>query len=466
MSEIHPKINRTDAGTKRLATTLSPAASTTSSAPAVSVKPHAKRWATRRAVLLGVLAIVMFVYVGGQRRAIGPSAGVLDVRAIVSAVPADQPAKLRIGTYNIHMGKGTDGRTDLSRIAGVIGGLDFVGLNEVLGAAPWEKEDQAATLGNELKMTSLYTPTEERWWTAKFGNGFLSKLDVQSWQVVPLERRHGKSFRNLVHIRAKAANGTPLNLVVTHIDRSDDRERHEQLKTVGEYFLSLQKPAILLGDMNSDAHDPAMIKLLEGTDIVDALGKAKGFNAPRHIDWILTRGLEVKDAGMSPVGPSDHAHVWAELTVPAANTKVAEMPTPYWLNDGDVGYFAPGTEFKLSREIEAQKTSSPTDKHEAEPKPVDSSKLREAAAYRNGIDLIDAVVRTPKPLFEKPYVSILPLPTYFSSTGTWLLPPDPRDRPIELKVGDERFTRFEHPEIKPPPPPPRIDGPHYVGFGR
>jgi endonuclease/exonuclease/phosphatase family metal-dependent hydrolase len=323
MSEIQPRITRTDNGTKRLATTLAPAISAASGSTSVSANPQAKRTAKRRAVLIGVLAIATFVYVGGQRRAIGPSAGVLDVRAVVSAVPADQPAKLRIGTYNIHMGKGTDGRTDLSRIAGVIGGLDFVGLNEVLGAAPWEQEDQAATLGRELKMTSLYTPTETRWWTAKFGNGFLSKLDVRSWQVVPLARRHGKSFRNLVHIRAKAANGTPLNVVVTHIDRSDDRERHEQLKTVGEYFLSLQMPAILLGDMNSDAHDPVMVKLLEGTDIVDALGKAKGFNAPRHIDWILTRGLEVKDAGMSPVGPSDHAHVWAELEVPARDAKTA-----------------------------------------------------------------------------------------------------------------------------------------------
>ena len=445
MSEIQPRITRTDNGTKRLATTLAPAISAASGSTSVSANPQAKRTAKRRAVLIGVLAIATFVYVGGQRRAIGPSAGVLDVRAVVSAVPADQPAKLRIGTYNIHMGKGTDGRTDLSRIAGVIGGLDFVGLNEVLGAAPWETEDQAATLGRELKMTSLYTPTEMRWWTAKFGNGFLSKLDVRSWQVVPLERRHGKSFRNLVHIRAKAANGTPLNIVVTHIDRSDDRERHEQLKTVGEYFLSLQKPAILLGDMNSDAHDPAMVKLLEGTDIVDALGKAKGFNAPRHIDWILTRGLEVKDAGMSPVGPSDHAHVWAELTVPVHTASLVEaLPQPYW--EGGADYFAPGVEFKLSREAaamqaEAESETKNNSSKSSDSKLVDPTTLRKEATLRGGTDLIEAYYGVVQLYSTKAYVSILP-PGHDAYEG-------PRDRdepplePIGFSDVDEPYSKFE-----------------------
>jgi len=360
MSELHPKFHRTDAGPKRLAMSVTPPHASATTAPKPTPEAMAvaaKRTKLRRFALIAALAVATFVYVGGQRRPIGPSAGTLDVRAIVSAVPADQPAKLRVGTYNIHGCKGTDGRVDLMRIAGILGGLDFIGLNEVHGPAPWEKADQATSLGNALHMTPLYAPTEDRWWQAKFGNAFLSKLDVRSWQVVPLERRYGKSFRNLVHVRAKAANGVPLNIVVTHIDRSDDRERYEQLKTVGEYFLSLEKPAILMGDMNSDAHDEGMIKLLEGTDIVDALGKVKGFNTPRHIDWILTRGLEVKDAGMSPVGPSDHAHVWAELAVPAKTGVLAEsLPRSYW--EGGADYFLPGVEFKLSREAQAMMDAS------------------------------------------------------------------------------------------------------------
>lgn len=356
MKEVHPKILRTDAGPKRLAKG-SPAAPPASGGAAVVsaatvAKSQVSRATIRRAVLLAALGVSALCYVGQQRRPVGPSAGSLDVRVVAPTLSANQPAKLRIGTYNIHMGKGTDGRTDLPRIAGVIGGLDFVGLNEVLGPGLGEKDDQAAVLARELKMTSLYAPTEERWWHAKFGNGLLTKLDVRSWQVVPLERRYGKSYRNFVHVRAKAANGVPLNIVVTHIDRSDDRERHEQLKTVAEYFKSLEKPAVWLGDLNTDANEPVIVKLLEGTDIVDALGKAKGFQTPRHIDWILTRGLEVKNAGMSPVGPSDHAHIWAELEVPPQHATSASLPAPYWLNDS-AEYYAPGTEPKRSADSAA-----------------------------------------------------------------------------------------------------------------
>lgn len=313
MSDTTRKL-RKDAGVRRLSVSV-PANQVV--APLKTSRKSATSARLRIAIVLA-LAAGAFAYEGQLRRPIGPSAGSLDVRIVASKVPADQPARLKIGTYNIHMGKGTDGRRDLSRIAGVIGGLDFVGLNEVLGPGLFEHDDQATLLGRELRMTGLFTPSEERWWHARFGNGLLSRLDVTSWQVVPLARNFGKSYRNLLHVRARAANGVPVNIVVTHIDRSDDRERHAQLRTAADYFLALAQPAILLGDMNSDASDPEIVRLLAAPDVVDPLGKAKGFQTPRHIDWIFTRGIEVVDAGMTPVGPSDHPHVWAELAVPAA----------------------------------------------------------------------------------------------------------------------------------------------------
>lgn len=313
MSDTTRKL-RKDAGARR----LSVGAPTNDAAP--QFKGSRKSTSSTRLRLAIVLALAAgaFAYEGQLRRPIGPSAGSLDVRIVASTIPPDQPARLKIGTYNIHMGKGTDGHRDLSRIAGVLGGLDFVGLNEVLGPGLFEHEDQAAVLGRELRMTGLFTPTEERWWHARFGNGLLSRLDVTSWLVVPMARNHGKSYRNLLHVRARAANGAPVNIVVTHIDRSDDRERHAQLRTVTDYFLALAQPAILLGDMNSDASDPEIVRLLAAPDVVDPLGKVKGFQSPRHIDWIFTRGVEVVDAGITPAGPSDHPHVWAELTVPPA----------------------------------------------------------------------------------------------------------------------------------------------------
>ena len=469
MKEIHPKILRTDTGPKRLAkgspaTTPAAAAGAAVPSAATVAKSQVSRTTIRRAVLLTALGVSVFCYFGQQRRPIGPSAGSLDVRVVVPGLSANQPAKLMIGTYNIHMGKGTDGRTDLSRIAGVIGGLDFVGLNEVLGPGLGEKKDQAATLADELKMTSLYTPTEERWWHAKFGNALLTKLDVRSWQVVPLERRYGKSYRNFVHVRAKAANGTPLNIVVTHIDRSDDRERHAQLNTVGEYFKSLEKPAIWLGDLNTDANEPVMVKLLEGTDITDAVGKAKGFGAPRHIDWILTRGLEVKNAGLSPVGPSDHAHIWAELEVPPQYSTNASLPAPYWLIDS-AEYYAPGTEPNASKKLEAKQSKVEVDEKAdgADPKRVDPVKLRKAATYRGGTELIDAFDMVERLYSTEPYVSILP-PSAFGNSLPH--PEEARIRPITLKLPAEPYAQFEHPEGEEPKPEPNLQFTGYIGIGR
>lgn len=282
----------------------------------ISAPPTKSRWGWKLALCVALIGGV--VYAGSQRRPIGPSAGALEVRILASRVAANQPARLKLGTYNIHGGRGTDGRLNLDRIAEMVRGLDFVGLNEVYGPHLWEQDDQATLLGRKLQMTPLYAPSEERWWHYRFGNAFLTRLDCESRLVVPLERRYGKSYRNLVHVRLRAPNGTPVNVVVTHIDRSDDRERREQLRTAADYFLALSPPAVLMGDLNSDSSEREIQRLIEAPDVVDPLGDKLGLKTPRRIDWILARGVESVDAGMTQVGPSDHPHVWAELTIPPA----------------------------------------------------------------------------------------------------------------------------------------------------
>jgi endonuclease/exonuclease/phosphatase family metal-dependent hydrolase len=109
-----------------------------------------------------------------------------------------------------------------------------------------------------------------------------------------------------------------VNVVVTHLDRSDDRERREQLRVVGNYFLSLAAPAVLMGDLNSDADEPALQFVLKAPDVVDPLRVKLGEATPRRIDWILVRGATTTDAGIIEAGPSDHPYAWAELVIPPA----------------------------------------------------------------------------------------------------------------------------------------------------
>jgi endonuclease/exonuclease/phosphatase family metal-dependent hydrolase len=287
-------------------------------APAVVPQPPRR---FKRVVALALVCVALVISLGQERRPVGPSAGPqpAPAAAITTWRPNDT-ATVRVGTYNIHGGKGTDGKRDLPRIADMLRGVDFAGLNEVHGPALYEQEDQAAELGNLLKLEHLFAPAEERWWHLKFGNGYLTKLPVDHWQVVPLARTHGKSYRNYVQVRARAPNGTPLNIVVAHVDRSDDRERREQLRVVANQFLALRPPAILMGDLNSDAGDDEIVRLVGTPGVVDAIGKKFGLKTPRHIDWIFVRGCDVVDAGITGAGPSDHPHVWADIRLGGVNT--------------------------------------------------------------------------------------------------------------------------------------------------
>jgi endonuclease/exonuclease/phosphatase family metal-dependent hydrolase len=146
--------------------------------------------------------------------------------------------------------------------------------------------------------------------------------------VVPLARTHGKSYRNNVQVRARAPNGEALNILVAHIDRSDDRERREQLRIVANQFLALAPPAVLLGDLNSDASENEIVRLVGTQGVVDAVGKKYGLKAPRHIDWIFVRGCEVLDAGITAAGPSDHPHVWADVSLGGVDYRPSAEPRP------------------------------------------------------------------------------------------------------------------------------------------
>jgi endonuclease/exonuclease/phosphatase (EEP) superfamily protein YafD len=93
------------------------------------------------------------------------------------------------------------------------------------------------------------------------------------------------------------------------------------LRAVIALYLALDEPAILVGDMNSDADDPQIRQLSDTPGVDDPVGGLLGpeileKDAPRRIDWIFTRGLRCVDAGIRDDGASDHPMIWAELELP------------------------------------------------------------------------------------------------------------------------------------------------------
>ena len=109
--------------------------------------------------------------------------------------------------------------------------------------------------------------------------------------------------------------GKRVNVVVTHLDSRDVARRQEQLRAVGEIFLSLAEPVLLMGDLNTQVGDHQLEALLAAPSVDDAIAHASVVAPSSRLDWILTRGLECRSAGMIDGGASDHPCYWAELAV-------------------------------------------------------------------------------------------------------------------------------------------------------
>jgi len=276
-----------------------------------------KKWKSWLTTIVVVLLVVGAVHHASRHAATGPAEGVA-IEGKVAQGMSDRQT-IRIGTFNIHAGKGRDGRRDLRRVAECLSGpnLDFVALNEVRGPQTFGTESQAEWLGKRLKMGWLFAPAVRTWYHLESGNGLLSCVPVTFWQRIPLARKYDRSHRNAVLVGLQH-QGRTIHVLLSHINRRHDPERRAQLRAVITLFLALEEPAVLVGDMNSSAEDPQIRQLLEIPAVSDPLGELLGEQiveekAPGRIDWIFVRGLRAVSAGIVDEGASDHPMVWAEF---------------------------------------------------------------------------------------------------------------------------------------------------------
>jgi endonuclease/exonuclease/phosphatase (EEP) superfamily protein YafD len=120
--------------------------------------------------------------------------------------------------------------------------------------------------------------------------------------LLGLKQRNQKGEERTVHI------------LVAHVNRRYDEDRQAQLRAVIALFRSLEKPAILLGDLNSTKDDPQISQLLQDSQVADVVGEVLGSkDDPKRIDWIFCRGMKCPNAGILENDASDHPMVWAEV---------------------------------------------------------------------------------------------------------------------------------------------------------
>jgi endonuclease/exonuclease/phosphatase family metal-dependent hydrolase len=229
---------------------------------------------------------------------------------------------IRVASFNIHSGKGRDGRLDLDRTTALLGGFDLIGLNEVRADGIFGTGNQARSLGEKLSMPWLFAPTETRFSRDSWGNGLLCSRPVSRWLRIPLPSSGGRGLRNVTLAHVDVA-GVEVAFLITHIDTSVDRR--SQLELVSSMFTAIRPPAVLLGDMNTRGNEEPLSALLRQPGVVDAVAAAPQGRQPR-IDWIISRGMDVIGAGAEPNDASDHPMVWAELAPSAAVAAPATQP--------------------------------------------------------------------------------------------------------------------------------------------
>jgi endonuclease/exonuclease/phosphatase family metal-dependent hydrolase len=204
---------------------------------------------------------------------------------------------VRVCTYNIHRGRGLDGRTRLERIAGVLAGIDadIIALQEVVGASPL-KAGQAAELGAALGMGWVMAPTRHLR-TALFGNVVLTRFPVRHHVQYDLTWKTCE-HRGVQRVDVALEDDT-LHFYNVHLGTSLLERRHQaaRLATL-VHDRRVTGPKIILGDFNEWARHLGATDLLaerlQSIDLSKHLSRRRtypGFFPILHLDHIYYEGM-------------------------------------------------------------------------------------------------------------------------------------------------------------------------------
>ena len=243
-------------------------------------------------------------------------------------MPTDEPTRtrtVRVATYNIHSGRGLDGRTRLERIAAVLARIDadIIALQEVVGASPL-KPGQAAELGAALGMGWVMAPTRHQR-TALFGNAVLTRFPVRHHVQYDLTWKTCE-HRGVQRVDVGLEDDT-LHFYNVHLGTSLLERRHQAAKLATlVHDRRVVGPKIILGDFNEWARGIAKDVLadrLQSIDLSKHLSRRRtypGFFPILHLDHIYYEGkVEVLDVTvprdrMAKMA-SDHLPLVADLRI-------------------------------------------------------------------------------------------------------------------------------------------------------
>jgi endonuclease/exonuclease/phosphatase family metal-dependent hydrolase len=249
---------------------------------------------------------------------------------VAVAAKAQLPAEIRVVTYNVHHGEGTDGKWDLPRIAGVLKRVkpDILALQEVdQGTKRSSGVDQPAEFAKLLDMEVVYGRNID-YDGGGYGTAVLSKLPVKSHASHKLKSfyestpEHAEQ-RGVQVVELGPKDGPGIVFFCTHLDyRPPDEERWASVATINQLADKYgygDQLCILTGDLNATP-ESRVIKEFDKTwkrAGGDELLSFPSDKPARLLDYIYVRPpgrWEVVEARVLDEGvASDHRPVLAVL---------------------------------------------------------------------------------------------------------------------------------------------------------
>lgn len=233
-----------------------------------------------------------------------------------------EPFRLRVVTFNIHHGEGTDGKLDLPRIADVIHRLrpDVVALQEVdRGTARSGGVDQAAELGRLTGLQSVFGKAMD-YAGGQYGQAILSRFPVSEVQVHSLPTQSGCEPRCVLVAKCDPEGHAPFFLANTHLEHARASARLCQAGKLGSLLAPIRAPLILAGDLN-DTPGSAVLGVLRRHWLDTTADRAgptwPSTNPHKQLDYVLVRPADpwkiVEVRVVEDAVASDHCAVLVEL---------------------------------------------------------------------------------------------------------------------------------------------------------
>ena len=241
---------------------------------------------------------------------------------------SDRIENIRVMTYNIHHGEGTDGEIDIARIARVIldAQVDVVCLQEVdCGVRRSGQVDTMAELAQQTGMRGVFGRNLD-YQGGGYGNGVLTRFPVLANANHHYQMIRPNEQRGLMHMRL-AVNGLEFAILNTHVDyRPDDAERLMNIVEIEQVADAYDPcPVIVCGDFNALPHTRTTQEMRSRfRDAWELVGQGTGFTFPavtpdRRIDYVFFREgatefrLVPHDAHVLPSAASDHLPLVVDL---------------------------------------------------------------------------------------------------------------------------------------------------------